>query len=122
MTMFFRYALAVFLHWGPLTLIVSGQNSSSASLQNKALMDGQQGEVLLLNAREGDSLVLIRWQRGYVAYGLLHQQKPEGYWYLYDGHARLRKTIFFTAGIAAMAEVFDRKGKSVVKTNYALPW
>ncbi len=104
-------------------LIALGQSPVEASFSNEALMQGKTGKQYeLLTEKDGEQLVLVKWKHGYVAYGVLRNEKPEGYWYLYDGRGRVRNRLFFSSGILAMAESIDKHGNRTARTGFAIPW
>jgi hypothetical protein len=82
---------------------------------NGKILKGIKGKLYVLNRIENNEYVMIKWDNGYEAFGLLRNEKEYGKWYLYDSKNRLREVFIYSedGSFLILWEVFNKQGKTI---------
>jgi hypothetical protein len=79
--------------------VFKSNNSTHLNFQNELLMKGLLGTIIEIkqdnNECKTGKTSLVKWENGYVSYGIIENEIPIGLWKTFDKKLRLRKDVFF---------------------------
>lgn len=91
---------------------------------NELILPEITGKMYLLDSLGSKKSVFVHWQNGYLAMGMLFEDKAFKKWYVYDRNSRLRKVLFFghNGSFLLSYTEFDKHGKMVKHSDASVPF